>query len=96
MTAFLYRMDEKGSKIYEFFEDGWWLERTDQLVNQGLGEGETRRKVFPIDVYIDETFLTGDGDFTATPLFCRAGTSYFKTPILDCFHCRLVHIPQES
>jgi hypothetical protein len=60
-----------GSRIFENLEDGTWWHDTHALVNSG--QHSTPRKVFPINIYVDETHLTQDGNFKATPVLVQAG-----------------------
>jgi hypothetical protein len=59
-----------GARLLQFLSDGDWWTETSKQINAGC-VGRTK-KVFPIIIYMDETHVTGDGKFKATPVFCQA------------------------
>ena len=68
------RFDKDGSRVLEFLSDGdWWKETSDVINSGGVKLGMRPKKVFPIIIYMDETHVTADGKFKATPVFCQAG-----------------------
>ncbi len=67
----------KTNRIYEHLSDGTWWEDTEHEIN---GEKGGTRRVFPITVYLDETYLTIAGSRTAKPVFAYAGNAACITP----------------
>lgn len=63
---------ETGERRFGSFESGLWWERTLKHINRDF-HGKIVYKVFPIILYVDETFLTREGTFKAKPLFAQTG-----------------------
>jgi hypothetical protein len=64
-------------RVFKYLSDGTWLEGVEREINGGkrnwAEDKGPPRKVFPLGIYIDETYLTGSGSKTAKPVYATAG-----------------------
>lgn len=54
----LYRYDDEGVRIYSELYDSKWWEKAEEMCYV------LHARIFPISIYLDETFLTGSGSQT--------------------------------